>query len=63
MALLHYSTTKKQFNMNCLLNQREIILALLKITVHYNIIQKGDGGKLPSLRFTIKILHRFLKIV
>lgn len=43
MALLHYSTTKKQFNMNCLLNQRELILALLKITVHYNIIQKGDG--------------------
>lgn len=43
MALLHYSTTKKQFNMNYLLNQRELILALLKITVHYNIIQKMMG--------------------
>ena len=62
MALLHYSTTKKQFNMNYLLNQSVLILALLKITIHYGIIQKGDGENYHLQDLLLKFFTSFSRL-
>lgn len=62
IALLHYSITKKQFNMNYLLNQKVLILALLKITVHHNIIQKGDGENYHLQDLLLKFFTGFSRL-